>query len=302
MALTPTKTATVSGTVSDADGRPAVGVMLLVAQSGPAGMVNFANMIRPDGTFSVTLAPGDYTLRTMPIPGRKEIGSVNLTVGTDDIKDVRLVMSLPSTIAGRVLVDPAQASSLPSSLMLFATPVQPVPMPGAQPSRVADDLSFELSAMVGRTRIVSPNLPATWAIRSVRVNGIDVTDEGLDVRANENIAGVEVELTNRLTSVSGTVTTSRGEPATNYTVVFFPADAQRWGPGSRYLRTARPDQQGRFRISGLPAADYQAVAVERLEQGQNTDPEFLERLRPRAFSFSLLDGETKTIDLKLQTP
>jgi len=175
-------------------------------------------------------------------------------------------------------------------------------MPGAQPSRVADDLTFELNAMIGRTRIVSPNLPPTWTIRSVRLNGVDVTDEGMDVRANENISGVEVELTNRLTSVSGVVTTAGGEPAKDYTVVFFPADAQRWGPGSRYLRIARPDQQGRFRISGLPPADYEVVAVERLEQGQNTDPEFLERLRSRASSFSLFEGETKAIDLKLQTP
>jgi hypothetical protein len=265
-------------------------------------MVNMANLLRPDGTFAFALAPGDYTLRTMPIPGRKDIGSVSLTVGTDDIKDVRVVMSPPSTISGRVIVDPAQASSLPPTLMMFATPVQPLPMPGAQPSRVADDLTFEVSAMVGRTRIVSPNLPPAWAIRSVRVNGVDAIDDGIDVRPNENVAGVEVELTNRLTSVTGIVTSTGGDRVKNYSVLFFPADTKRWAPGSRYLRVARPDQDGRFKISGLPPADYNVIAVERLEQGQNTDPEFLERVRPRAASCTLFEGETKTIDLELQTP
>jgi carboxypeptidase family protein len=300
MALSPMKTATISGTIVDANGR-LFSTMLMVAQAMPGGTTNFANMIRPDGTFSFTLSPGDYTLRTMPIPGRKDVGSVNLTVGTEDIKDVRIVVSPPSTISGRVIVDPAQAQFLPPSLMLFATPVVPVPMPGAQPSRVADDFSFELTAMVGRTRIFSPNLPPTWVIRSVRVNSVDVIDDGIDVQPNENISGVEVELTNKLTSVSGLVTTSGGDAVKNYTVVFFPSDAKRWGPGSRYLRVARPDQDGRFKISGLPPAEYDVIAVERLDQGQNTDPEFLERVRPRASSFTLMEGETKTIDLKLST-
>jgi protocatechuate 3,4-dioxygenase beta subunit len=300
MALSPTKTATISGSVVDGDGRPLGGMMLMVAQTGPAGMVNFANMLRPDGGFSFTLSPGDYTLRTMPLPGRKDIGSVNVTVGTEDIKDVRIIVSPPSTISGRVIVDPAQAQALPPSLMLFATPLVPAPMPGAQPSRIADDLSFELTAMVGRTRITAPNLPPTWTIRSVRVNAVDVIDDGLDVRPNENITGVEVELTNKLTSVSGLVTTAGGDAVKNYTVVFFPADAKRWAPGSRYLRMARPDQDGRFKITGLPPADYNVIAVERVDQGQNTDPEFLERIRPRASSFSLFEGETKTIDLKIQ--
>ena len=302
MALSPLNRATVSGTLVDTDGRPAGSIPLMIVQTTGNGFMTVGNMVRPDGTFSLALSPGDYTLRTAPTAGRKEIGSVNLTVGTDDIGDLRIVMSLPATIAGRIVVDPAQAQSLPPGLMLMAIPFVPGPMPGNAPARFADDLSFELTApLTGRVRLNVNNLPPAWAIHSVRVNSIDVIDDGIELRPNQNISGVEVELTNQLTSVMGTVTTSGGDAAKNYTVVFFPADDKRWNPGSRYLRTARPDQDGRFKIVGLPPGEYNVLAVDRLDQGQNTDPEYLERISSRASRFTLMDRETKTLDLRLDT-
>ena len=61
----------------------------------------------------------------------------------------------------------------------------------------------------------------------------------------------------------------------------------------------RPDQDGRFKITGLPPGEYYAVAVDRLEPGQSGDPEFLERVRGRAVSLTLREGETRTVDLPL---
>jgi hypothetical protein len=70
---------------------------------------------------------------------------------------------------------------------------------------------------------------------------------------------------------------------------------------SRYLSTGRPDQDGRFKIRNLPAGSYYAVALDYFEQGDQTDPEVLDKLRDRGTLFSLNEGETKTLDLKLQT-
>jgi hypothetical protein len=302
MALSPLHRATVNGTVVDTDGRPAGGIGLMVVQRNGNGFSTFGNMVRPDGTFSYPLSPGEYTLRTTPTAGRKDVGTVTLTVGSEDISDVHIVMSPPATIAGRIVVDPAQAQSLPPGLMLMALPFVAGPMPGNAPARVADDLSFELTApLSGRVRLNINNLPPAWTIHSVRINSIDVIDEGIELKPNQNISDVEVELTNQLTSVMGTVSASNGDAAKNYTVVFFPTDEKRWNPGSRYLRTARPDQDGRFQISGLPPAEYNVIAVERLDQGQNTDPEYLEQISSRAVRFTLTDRETKTLDLKLDT-
>jgi hypothetical protein len=52
------------------------------------------------------------------------------------------------------------------------------------------------------------------------------------VKAGDRITGVDVELTNRLASIAGLVTTSRGDAAKDYTLVLFAADARRWKAGT----------------------------------------------------------------------
>ena len=143
--------------------------------------------------------------------------------------------------------------------------------------------------------------PATegWSIRSVRVNGVDVTDAGIEFKPNEDISGVEVELTNKVTTIAGTVKSSRGELSTEYTAIVFAQDKEKWTGNSRYQSAGRPDQDGRFKITGLPPGEYYVVAVDRLEPGQTSDPGFLERVRNRAVSLSLREGETRTVDLSL---
>ncbi len=68
---------------------------------------------------------------------------------------------------------------------------------------------------------------------------------------------------------------------------------------SRFLATARPDQQGQFQIRNLPPETYLAVALEYVDEGDATDPEFLEKLRPQATKVTLGEGETKGIELKI---
>ena len=123
-------------------------------------------------------------------------------------------------------------------------------------------------------------IPDGWSLRSVLQGGVDVTDTGLQFKPGEDVDNVQIVFTARTTQVSGQVTDSKGLPAKDYTVVAFPDDSARWGAFSRYVRTERPDQQGRFLIKGLPAGHYLAAAVDVLENGQETDTEFLEQLRP----------------------
>lgn len=304
MMLSSIKTARIEGIVVDSGGRPVTGVSLTIGQTmaGGGNMMNGAG-VRPDGTFIIaSVAPGDYTLRVQPGQGAKEYATMKLTVGSEDIKDLRLVTAPPSTISGRVILDSAQAQSLPNTpLSLISMPRDQMIMGGFQPTRVADDLSFELIATIGRNSINVMNLPPGWSVRAIRINGLDVIDEGIDVKASENVTGVELELTNKVTTISGLVTDGRGEASRDYTAVIFPSDNRRWTPGSRYMRSMRPDQDGRFKVSGLPPGDYLIIAIDRLQQGQSSDPEFLERIRSKATAFMVNEGETKSIDLKVNT-
>ena len=52
-------------------------------------------------------------------------------------------------------------------------------------------------------------------------------------------------------------------------------------------------------VTGLLAGQYYAIAVDAIEPGDASDPEFLDRVRSRATRFSLNDGEIKTMDLRV---
>jgi len=109
-------------------------------------------------------------------------------------------------------------------------------------------------------------------------------------------------MTNKLTEISGLVTNARGEGVKDYSLIIFARDRERWVPNSRFIRTGRPDQDGRFKVTGLPAGAYYAIALEYIDPADDTsDPDFLDRLRDKAGTVSLGDGETRAIDLKLTT-
>jgi hypothetical protein len=310
MPLVPTRTVRVSGTASDAQGKPlSGGLVIVLPRSGTTMMGTSGTQVKSDGSFIVSnLAPGEYLLQAMN-PGsfsdRSEMASGQVTVAGEDVTGVEL-MGMKATIGtGRVIVDPAFVKSVPAhSLRLMAPPAHPEDDTIAAISsggKVNDDYTFEVKTRPGLALIRVDGVPPGWALKAVRQNGSDVTDTGIEFRRDEEINGIEVELTNQTTEVSGTVTNSRSEPVKDYTVVVFSTNRERWGYMSRFCQTGRPDQDGRYKVKALPAGEYYAVALEYLEPGEASDPEFLDRVKARATSFGLSDSETKTLDLKVST-
>lgn len=313
MVLNPIKAIRVTGTVTDVDGKPLTPAMIMVSQSNSGFGFSMAGgaQVRPDGTFVVNgLAPGSYTLRAQrmgPATDGPETAMVNITLTGEDVVDVHLAAAKPSRLTGRIIVDPAALSSLPATLMIGAVPASfpSVPAPPPPPARVAEDFTFEMKSPPGAMRLSLGGgfnaAPAGWSIRSVRLDGVDVTDGSIDVKPNEEVSGIEVELTNRLTTLSGVVTNNRGEASKDYVAIVFAQDKDKWTAATRYQGAGRPDQDGRFKIVGLPPGDYYIVAVDRIEPGQSGDPEFLETIRSKATPLSLFEGETKSVDLRLRT-
>jgi carboxypeptidase family protein len=305
MALLPVHTARITGTAVDSQGRPFTGgVMAFPKNDSVMMMFGPPAMIKPDGSFTITgLTPGDYVVQTNGPGGPGgEYASAEVTVNGDDVTGLRLAGSLPISVSGRIVVDPSAAQALrPSSIRIMLSPAQiGIPMIGmVGPAAVNDDLTFEAKARPGKMRINLANPMPGWAMRSVRYRGTDVIDSGIELRANENISDVEVELTNRLTDLSGLVTTVKGEAVKDYTVVVFHQDRDKWTANSRYMRTARPDQDGRYKVNGLPPGDYRVIALDYLDQNEWNTPEFLDGIRPRATAFSITEGETKSVDLRV---
>jgi hypothetical protein len=91
-------------------------------------------------------------------------------------------------------------------------------------------------------------------------------------------------------------------PGDYYVTALFALEPEKRRPPTRYVRTARPDQDGRFKIAGLPPGEYLAIALDSADPAEMTDPEFLGRIEARGVRFGLGEGETKTLDLRLNSP
>jgi hypothetical protein len=301
-----TRTARITGSAVGGDGRPlASGFVTLIPKDVQGGMMfNTAGaQLRPDGTFTISnVGPGTYIVRAnAPRTGGgfddPVVSQVDITVNGDDIDGLRLAPLAMVTLRGRVVIDAASAGRLHANQ--FRVMIRPrrqedmMAMAMSPPAPVREDATFEMKAL--------PAGPSpSWLMKSVRVGGVDVTDTGVEFRSGDNIDDVEVELTAQVPSLSGTVTTSTGSAASDYTVIAFPQDPTTWStqiPGR--IGVTRPDQQARFELRSLRPGEYYVVAVESVEQGQWTDPGYLETLRGRATALTLGEAETKALTLKL---
>ena len=137
-----------------------------------------------------------------------------------------------------------------------------------------------------------------WTVKKITLNDLDITGTPVDLRTMD-VEGIQVLLTPKVTRLAGAVSDDTG-PVADYAVVVFASDPAKWIDRSRFVMMSRPTQQGRFEIRGLPPEDYFIIAVPGIVANEWQDPEFLQQLRPQATTLTLLEGESKTVELKLK--
>jgi protocatechuate 3,4-dioxygenase beta subunit len=338
IALQPVKLAKITGTAIGSDGKPVAGAMVMLVASmrdamffmGPGGTSRTSR----DGQFTLSnVVPGDYSLQvrstgamlsemgggavmfTMatdgpggpPPPPRQEaeFATVPVSVAGDDINGMVVVTTRGAKASGRLVFEGGSRPEGIAATRIMAQAADPEAGPtiGFGGAAVKENGTFEMSGLIGTRVVRAMNLPKGWSLKAVRVNGADVTDSGIEFKTGEEVGGIDLELTQRTTAISGSVTDSRGQPAKDYTVVMFSDDQQKWTlPMNRWISSARPDQDGRFKFNNLPPGGYYAIALEYVAAGEWNDPEWLERARPRATRVTLDEGGTKVLDLKVLPP
>ena len=309
--LVPVQTATVSGVVLGPSGAPVDATVVLTSESVNLGYVNamqgtpfmMSTHAEADGTFTITnVPPGAYSLRAssmvkgvlvgdrfvFPGPESQLMATMPLPVA-GDVTGLSVMLNDGGSAAGRFVRDAGASGPLPEGLGVR------VSGGGMSMHMTGPDNTFRLRAVHGRVRLQVEGLPETWMVKSVLADNEDVTDTGIEL-ANGRETTIRIVLTDRIGEVSGTV--SSRAPLGAQTVVVFADDPARWGYPSRFVRTARVDERGNFRVAGLPPERYLAVAVEFLEEGASQDPEVLERLRRDAIPFTLGEGDRRTVDLR----
>jgi hypothetical protein len=140
-----------------------------------------------------------------------------------------------------------------------------------------------------------------FTVKSITIDGRDFTTKPIDASTLGPRSEAIVTMTDKLTTVKGSVRDGRG-PVTDAAVIVFPADRNQW---SRYglrpnrLRGVPLSGTPAFLVDNLPAGDYFAVAVNLSQLGAWQDPRFLDRAAALATRFTLDWGEVKTLDLSL---
>ena len=304
IALARATTATVRGTVRSS-GQPSPGPFTFVTSreiGGPQAYGNNAMTVAAsDGSFVIAgLLPGTYMVEARSTSG-SEYASTEVVIEGSDISGVGLTLSAGTTARGRVRFDTGKPPEGLRPSEIFVMPTFLDQQAGgmdmrAGPPALRDDWTFEVRGLRGRGYIRAGTL-GDWAMKRVRREGVDVTDTPLDF--STDIDELEIELTQQVTKVSGGVTDDKNGVALDAAVIVFADDPAKWGPHSRFINSARPDQHGRFTIDGLPPGKYVAIAVGYLEPGEERDPDLLQEWRARGTSFTLSEGETHALDLKL---
>jgi hypothetical protein len=317
--LTPAKPAAISGFAFDSKGQPLVGRSVarmirfigaggfgLGTGVGGGGMSLGTAPVAADGSFVFRdVTPGDYEIRITTgdrRTGDGESGRASVSLNSVDVDNVRLVTSAGWAATGRIVTEDGSAPPFAAPQMRVASQgIDDVRADSAGIGEVGADWSFTVRAILGRARLTATT-PDGWMVKAIRREGRDISETPLELKSGDVLSEIEIVVTDRVTAVAGHLADNRGIPLTNGSVVVFADDAIKWGVGSRFVRTVRPDQEGRWEVKGLPAGDYLAVAVDYLEENSWNDPEYLESLRAYAERFALNDGAVQTLTVKIVNP
>jgi hypothetical protein len=307
------RTATISGTLLNAAGElsTAGGVRLIPSQrSGAVTAVAAGARLERDGRFEFpNVTPGQYIIQVDR--GRHdastgaEFAAVPVTVDGADITGLVIQTSAGSSIAGSVIFEAFQGTREPRRNQIDITPVptDTDQSPGAVSAEIREDWTFVAAGVNGPRRLQLQRAPAEWTLKAIRVRGIDVTDRPLTFgTADQSLTDVEVVLTDRVSAISGKIVDDHAQPAAGAHVIVFPIDRDRWYPSSRYLRTAIAGSDGAITITGVAPGSYYTAAVAQLPPDGNDawqDPAFLESLVPHATAFTLGEGQSQPLTLKL---
>ena len=325
--LRPTSTSRVTGFVLSA-GRAAPNQMLRLVPEGTEdfgfGFEVAATVSNDAGAFVFPSVPaGHYTIvarspsSTQLMSGAAAPTPVNrsnadrlwgrqaLTVGFDDIGNVIVPVRYGATVPGIAYADGDRRPTVEQvgliGIGLESVDGRPT---GVAEARVDTTGTFVIYGVPdGRYRVRVTSLPDGWFLKSALMEGVDVSETPVDISPRPDQPPITVTISNRTTSVLGTVRDSRGvAPAGGTTVVVFPATYKARaddGLSPRRLRTARANPFGVYRLDGLPPGDYLFAAIDEALAENWQTPESLSRLATSATRVTLTAVETRTIDVRL---
>jgi len=232
-----------------------------------------------------------------------------VTVGDRDLSGVVVALQTGARITGKLEFDGTAARPPTDRLVLVSIQVDRADASQASFTQfslvrgvVDSSGQFRTHQLpAGRYVLRATGALPGWTFKSATLGGRDITDTPFDL-SGEDLAGVAVNFTDRVTELSGAARDAKG-PDSTATVFVFPGDPKLWtdhGPAPRRFRTARVGSDGSYRIPSLPAGEYLVAALRPGATADWIDPRFLQKVAPLATRITLMEGEKKGLDVEVR--
>lgn len=298
----------IKGVAVDSLGRPLRGRSVSVSDAVTGGGVG-ATPIDEDGNFRTPLLPpGLYGLSVSVNQGRggrqagpaeSERAFSEVSLNGADLDGVRLMARPLFEVKGTIVASPGDnlKSLLVPSLTVFPVPrsvLEERPRPAITSGSA---FSFSLSLHEGEYWFEVRSLPVGWAVDSIRLGGVDITDGGGRFSATMR-ADLQIAVTRQYGQVGGNVRQLNGAPASGAVVLVFPQASNLWQYPHRYVFARRVGENGGFDVSGVPPGEYLVGAFSGLDDPEVGHPEDLEQARARASRITIRKNERVAIDLR----
>jgi beta-lactamase regulating signal transducer with metallopeptidase domain len=259
-----------------------------------------------DGRFRFTDVPdADYMLRVMDTSQVRSWTNAYRDMSVrDDVSDLQLVAGPSLWIEGRIVREEGQPLPFDVTSLQMSAEQQTgqFGFTSTGSGKVAADGTFSMRSGVGTISARVSGLPPRWFVKSVRLDGVDVTDTAFSATGGRR--RLEVTLSDRVGRLSGMVADREARAVSNALIVVFPENLARLNDlrlsdRLRVIRTTFSQQRGGYEIDALPIASYRVVAVTSLPRNAWTDPEVIARLWPLTTSVSLDELRESTLNLKV---
>jgi hypothetical protein len=325
----------VTGTVVDATGKPASGGSVEVRRVTPQfrDFGSFGSSIRPDGTFKLKLAPGDYEIEARGMrPGSggggpiedQLTGLAQVSVSSVPVSDITIQLGSGSSISGRIVFegDGAPPSDVGNLRLYLGSTRDFMCRPGR--SEIAADWTFHVDGASGTCTWPQMGV-GRWTIKRVVHNDADLLDQPFTLRPGSRMRDVRIVFSDRRSELTLQVADEHDVATREYVALVFSHDRTRWTDPTRFVRVyvpqpvpaasaagrptpgtstagsatvAAPRPERPDMMAGLPPGDYYIVALDDLAAEGWRDPAVLETFIAVARSITIREGEKATISLK----